>query len=89
MGNCMKQWINSSLHKRYTVGIYGEQLYKPTSGRRGHNRMVVRFTATCAISAYHHSSCELKPRSWGGALNTTVCDKVCQFPLPIKLTATI
>ena len=23
-------------------------------GRRGHNRMVVGFIATCTISAYHH-----------------------------------
>ena len=29
-----------------------------------HDRMVVGFTATCAISAYHHKSCEFVPRSW-------------------------
>ena len=28
---------------------------------RRRDRMVVRFTATCAISAYHHSSCDLEP----------------------------
>ena len=26
-------------------------------GSRGRNRMVVGFTTTCAISAYHHTSC--------------------------------
>ena len=28
--------------------------------------MVVGFTTTCAISAYHHWSCEFEPRSWRG-----------------------
>ena len=44
-------------------------------GRRGRDRMVVRFTATCAISAYHHERCEFETLSWRGVL---VCDKVCQ-----------
>ena len=41
-----------------------------------HHRIVVGFTTTCAISAYHHSSCEFESYSWGGeillkvALNT-------------------
>ena len=28
------------------------------TGRRGHDRMVVVFTTTYAISAYHHKLCE-------------------------------
>jgi hypothetical protein len=32
--------------------------------RRGRNRMVVGFTTTYAISAYHHKRCEFEPR-WG------------------------
>jgi len=28
--------------------------------RRGHDRMVVRFTTICAISTYHHYSCEFE-----------------------------
>ena len=40
--------------------------------------MVVGFTTTCAISAYHHYSCELEPHSWPGELDTTLCDKLCQ-----------
>ena len=40
--------------------------------------MVVGFTTTCAISAYHHSSYKFKPSSWRGVFDTTLCDKVCQ-----------
>jgi len=29
-----------------------------SQGRRGHDHMVVGFTTSCAISAYHHWSCE-------------------------------
>jgi len=39
--------------------------------RRGRNRMVVRFTTTYAIMAYHHWCCEFE--------FTTLCDKVCQW----------
>jgi hypothetical protein len=41
--------------------------------------MVVGFTTTCAISAYHHKNCVFNPRSWQGVLDTTLCDKVCQL----------
>ena len=34
--------------------------------------MVVGFTITCAISAYHHFHCEIESRS--GVLDTTLCD---------------
>ena len=42
-------------------------------------RIVVRFATTCAISVYHHWSCEFESRSWRGVFNTTLCDKVCQW----------
>jgi len=32
-------------------------------GRRGHDRVVIRFTTTYAISAYHHWCCEFEYRS--------------------------
>ena len=32
-------------------------------GRRGRDRMVVEFTITYAISAYHHQRCKFEPRS--------------------------
>jgi hypothetical protein len=41
--------------------------------------MVVGFTTTCAISAYHHYSCEFEPSSWRGVIDTTLCDQVCQW----------
>ena len=46
--------------------------------RRGRDRMVVVFTTNCAISAHHHYSCVIEPRSLRGVLDTTFCDKVCQ-----------
>ena len=45
-------------------------------GHHGRDRMVVGFTTTYAISAYHYYSCECEPRSWRDALDTTLCDKV-------------
>ena len=41
--------------------------------------MVVEFTTTCAIVAYHHLSCEFEPHSWRGVFDKTLCDKVCQW----------
>ena len=46
---------------------------------RGSDRMVIGFTTTCAISAYHHWSCQFKSRSWRGVFDKTLCDKVCQW----------
>jgi hypothetical protein len=53
----------------------------PTSflDRRGHARMVVGFTTTYAISAYHHCSSEFEFSLMRGVLNTTLCDKGCQW----------
>jgi hypothetical protein len=48
-------------------------------GCRDCDRMVVGFTTTCAMSAYHHKSCQFEPRSWWGVLYITLCDKVCQW----------
>ena len=36
------------------------------TGRRGRERMVVGFTTTYAISAYHHWCCEFESRSGPG-----------------------
>jgi len=47
-------------------------------GRRGRDRIVVGFTTTCVISAYHYLRCEFESRSWRGVLDTSLCDKVCQ-----------
>ena len=45
---------------------------------RTRGTIVVGFSTTCAISAYHHKRCEFEPRSWRGVLDTTLCDKACQ-----------
>ena len=42
------------------------------------DRMIVRFTATCAITVYHHKSYEIESRELRGVLDSTLCDKVCQ-----------
>jgi hypothetical protein len=53
-------------------------------GRNGRDRIIVGFTTpvfstTCAISVYHHLSCEFERHSWWGVHDTTLCDKVCQW----------
>jgi len=45
----------------------------------GHDRIVVGFTTTCAISAYHQWSCEFEPHSWRGVVDATLYDKFCQW----------
>jgi hypothetical protein len=42
---------------------------KSSRGRRGRDRM-------CHRKCLSPLSYELKPRSWGGVLDTTLCDKV-------------
>jgi hypothetical protein len=56
--------------------LRGQSLIYCRRGCCGRDRTVVRFTSTCA---YHHWSCELETCSWRGVLNTTLCDKVCQW----------
>jgi hypothetical protein len=41
--------------------------------------MVVGFTTTYSINAYHHWRCEFEYRSWRGVLDTTLSHKVCQW----------
>ena len=48
-------------------------------GRHGHYYMAFGFTTTCTISAYHHWSCEFEPHWRWGVLDTTLCDKICQW----------
>jgi hypothetical protein len=46
------------------------------TGRHGHDGMVAGLKKY-TISAYHHWSCEIE--SLQGVLDTTLCDKVCQW----------
>ena len=77
-------------------------LLKSLRGCHGHDRMVVGFTTTYAISAYHYLSCEFKSSTDGVCLIQHYVIKfvsdlrqvvgflrVLQFPPPIKLTAMI
>ena len=68
-----------TLIKKNTIFIQVVSLWdvKINGGWRG--RMVVRFTTTYAISAYHHYSCEFEPHTRRGVLDTTLCDKVRQW----------
>jgi hypothetical protein len=65
-------------------------------GRRGRDRMIVEFTTTYAISAYHHWCCEFESRSGRGAQHyviTFVSDlrqvggflRMFRYPSPLKL----
>jgi hypothetical protein len=63
-------------HSKFVPSVY---LYLRGSPCHGRDRMVVGFTTTCAISAYHHLRCEREPRSWQGVFDTTLCDKVYQW----------
>jgi hypothetical protein len=50
--------------------------------RRRRDRMVVGFTTTCAINAYHNKCCEFESRSWGGVLDITMfISKKCGIPV--------
>ena len=67
-------------------------------GHRGRDHIVVGFTTTYAISAYHHKRCEFESRSGDVySIQKFVSDLrhvsgflwVLRFPPHIKLTATI
>jgi hypothetical protein len=62
-----------------------------TRGRRGRPQMVVGFTTTCAISAYHHSSFGSVSPAHGEVYPMQQCafPAYSGFPPPIKLIATI
>ena len=63
--------------RKYTCSIECSLIY--FSDRRGRDRMVVGFTTTYVISAYHHWSCEFETRLWRDVLDTTLCDEICQW----------
>jgi hypothetical protein len=68
-----RKFINSDNHKFHQ---YQENDYLSSSlnlSRR--DCMVVEFTTTCAIVAYHHLCCEFEPHEWRGVLDKTLCDK--------------
>jgi hypothetical protein len=54
--------------------------------RCGHDRTIVGFTTTCAISAHHHYSYKFQSHSWLGVLYTTLSGKVCQWLVVLYTT---
>ena len=64
-----------------TINVVYKQL-KTKQCRR--DIMVVGFTTTYAISAYHHWSCQFESHSWRVVFDTTSCDKVCQWPAQVQ-----
>jgi len=63
--------LNAGKKLTCTIFIYIlTNIVQSSGGRRGRDR-IVGFTTTCAISAYHHLSCEFEPRSWRFVIVTT------------------
>ena len=74
MTNTTGLWnLYSLLWQTTTTGLWDFNLH--CEGRRGRGCMLVRFTATYAISVYHHWSCEFESHSMRGVLYTTLCDR--------------
>ena len=61
-------WSRYWMHINICKSIY----HITTMGRRGHDRMVVEFTTTYAISAYHHWCCEFESRSGRGVQHNVI-----------------
>jgi hypothetical protein len=87
------------LNFKYTVQPHQNTILFYFCGR---DHIIVGFTTTCAINAYHHSKCEFRIPLRRCVLDTALCDKVVndlrqvggilrvlQFPPPIKLTTMI
>jgi hypothetical protein len=50
-----------------------------TSRSWSYGSLIYNYKCTCAISAYYHKSWESESNSWQVVLDTTLCDKVCQW----------
>ena len=88
-------WIEKLLH--FTFEHFKLTFFFLNGGRRGHDRMVVWFTTTYAIGAYHHWCCEFESRSGRGVQHCVInfvsdlrqVSGVLRFSPPIKLTTKI
>jgi hypothetical protein len=65
-------YTESKFHSVLSADVLNSRVWATVNfqnrGHRGPDRMVVGFTTTCAIRAYHHQSCKLKSRSCRGVL---------------------
>ena len=73
------QILSQNIHCIFLYIYLTLLIIKWSRGQGSGDRMVVGFTTSCAISAYHPISFEFEPRSWRGVLDTTLCDKVRQW----------
>ena len=74
--------IHCSIGQHLLVKLdFGQTIPIHIRGHHYRDCMVVGFTTTNAISTYMYLpwNCEFESRSWRGVLNTTLCDKVCQW----------
>jgi hypothetical protein len=72
--------MENNIYKKYQFKNGNNDLQLSSTGLRDCDRMVVGFITTYAISSYHHKGCcEFESRSLWGVLDTTLCDKVCQW----------
>ena len=72
--SCINTYITFFIHTKSNIFLIFH-----SGGCHCHDHMVVRFTTTCAISVYCHKSFDIESCSWQGVLDTTLCDKVCQW----------
>jgi hypothetical protein len=72
-------WPGAPKGLAYPVSFVAPSWSHNSIGGGGCDRMVVWFTTTYVISAYHHLSCEFEPRSWRVVLDIKFSNKVCQW----------
>ena len=86
---CYYETLCNSLFESQSIFYFHSSYFAPRQmlprGHHGRDRIIVRFTTICAISAYHHWKSKFKPCSWKGVLETTLCDTVCQRIAPDRI----
>jgi hypothetical protein len=76
-----------SYYNRQYMYLFTQQLYIINRSKvtkklyMTDHTFIIGFATSFATSAYHHQSCDFESRSWWGALDTTLHDKVCQLPV--------
>jgi hypothetical protein len=68
------------MQEEFELNVYDFHCFRNVAlnyARNSRDCIIVGFTTTSTISAYHHFSYEFEPCSWRGLLDTTLCDKVC------------
>jgi hypothetical protein len=74
--NLFSPWYNRNIAEVVLSNNHSLILFRSCRGR---DHMVAGFTTTYAMSGYHHKIYEFESCWWWGVLDTTLCDKVCQW----------